>query len=273
MITVSAETILIKLCAGVTGITRRTDDEKERQDGRAIEVERTTTTRVNDPVEAGAAKKLLNQLRAVVQKHTTSILNLSLTNPEGLTLLRAEAEPIQHDIDSHNAAARFHKVDRALLCAPINLKVDSAAITEINRQIGEELRTARAFFDVEALPLPFDANAVEFKTWLNTLDNWLGRTKGLDKLFPTVTGEMIKQALESVRDLRCKVAESARDQIKTGALPAGALRGALQAVITDDSVLGLIDNAIGFVAITDSAARVANDNARDAGNHVSLEVH
>ena len=107
------------------------------------------------------------------------------------------------------------------------------------------------------------------KAWLVGVDNWRTRTKGLDKLFPTITGAMIGEALQSVTDLRTAVADQARAFEKTGQSPESALRSALQQVTAVPGALGLIDNAIGFVAITDSDAKVEAE-ALSAG---AVEVH
>lgn len=274
MLELSADTILVKLYAGVTGITRRTDDEKERTDGRATETERKVTTRLNDAQEATRAKKLLNQLRAVVDKHCTTVINISVAPARSVAALRVEIAPVQAEIDEHNRTARFHKVDRALVCVPISLKADPAAITEVCRQIADELKVARGFFDTANYAANGDAlagSAPTLAAWLPPVNNWIGRTRGLETLFPTITGQMIGEALQSVKDLRQKVADSCRAFEKAGQSPESALRSALGAVVAVPGALGLIENAIGFTAITDAEAKETSDAARAEGN--TIEVH
>lgn len=263
---ISADTILVKLYAGVTGISRRTDEEKEHRAGQTVETQRRVTTIVDNEAEATQAKKLLNVLRAIVAKHTTTVLNLSITTSGQLAAMRTELAPTQEAIEKHNATAQSHFVDRALVCAPINLRVDTAALTEVCRQISGELKAARAFFDLGLVSPDAD-----LKAWKVPVSNWLVRTKGLDTLFPTVTGEMIKGALESVRELYKRVGDSCRAFEKAGQSPESALRSALGAVVAVPEALGLIDNAIGFTAITDSSALEASNATRSEGN--SLEVH
>lgn len=261
---ISADTILVKLYAGVTGISRRTDEEKEHREGQTVETQRRTTTLLTNEAEATQAKKLLNVLRAIVAKYTTTVLNLSITTASQLAELHAELAPTQEAIEKHNATAHYHYVDRALVCAPINLRVDTAALTEVCRQISGELKAARAFFDGPP-------TTCDLKTWNVPVSNWLVRTKGLDTLFPTITGEMIKGALESVRELKKRVGDSCRAFEKAGQSPESALRSALGAVLAVPEALGLLDNAIGFTAIIDADAREASDATRSEGN--TLEVH
>jgi len=261
-LSLAANSVLVRLFVSVTGITRRTDDEKERVDGKALEVERTTTTRVNDPAEAGNAKKLANQLRAIADKHTASILGMSLTTAEKIPALRAEIDPVREAIRAHNASARFHRIDSALILAPIGLNADRETLTEVLRQVTDELKVAKAFF--ETTPAP---DAV-LKSWLVPLDNWRDRTKNLGNLFPNITGQCIAEALESVDDLRSKVAVAARSAEKVGHSPESALRNALQTVLSVGGALGLLDTAIGLTTVTDSEAKEQNDAAR-----AGAEVH
>lgn len=278
----SSDTILVKLYGGVTGVTRRTDDEKTTHLGVAVETQRTVTTRQADAQEAERAKKLLNKLRTVVDSYCTSILNLTVTTAGQLGALRAEVAPVQAQIDTHNRGARYHKIDRALICAPIGLKADPAALAAVCGQIADELRAARAFFELvpadpstagfgEALPPALPGGADSLARWLTPVDNWRQRTAGLDKLFPTITGQMIGEALESVATLRSKVANVARAFEKAGQSPESALRSALQSVTAEPGALGYIDNALGFVVVTDSQAKEAAEEAAAEGN--SIEVH
>jgi len=257
-LSLAANSVLVRLFVSVTGITRRTDDEKERVDGKALEVERTTTTRVNDPAEAGAAKKLANQLRAIADKHTASVLGMSLTTAEKIPALRAEIDPVREAIRAHNASARFHRIDSALILAPIGLNADRETLTEVLRQVTDELKVAKAFFDAATL----SPDAV-LKSWLVPLDNWRDRTKNLGNLFPNITGQCIAEALESVDDLRSKVAVAARSAEKVGHSPESALRNALQTVLSVGGALGLLDTAIGLTTVTDSEAKEQNDAARE----------
>lgn len=278
-IELSSDTVLVKLHGGVTGITRRTLDEKEHRDGKAVETQRTAITRQADAVEAERAKKLLNQLRATVDKHCTTALGLTLTNVSQLAALRAEIAPIQAEIDTHNTSARYHSIDRSLVCAPIGLRADPAALAEVCRQIADELKVAKAFFEIAPLhpvlgtdaPANIPGNATTLAVWLKPVDNWRTRTRGLDKLFPTITGQMIGEALQSVADLRTKVADLARAAEKAGQSPESALRTALQTVTAAPGALGLVENAIGFTAVTDAEAKATSDAARAEGN--TIEVH
>jgi hypothetical protein len=272
----SADTVLVKLYGGVTGITRRTNREDEHRDGKAVETTREVTTRQADAAEATRAKKLLNQLRSTVDKYCTSIINLTVASAHDLPRLRAEVAPIQAEIDTHNRTARFHKIDRALIMAPIALHADAAALTEVCRQICDELKTARAFFDLEILATV--ANTPEpLKAWLVSVDNWITRTAGLGSLFPTVTGQCIGEGIASVKELRVKVAKLTRANENAGQSPESALRGAIQTVTSVDGALGLLDSAIGLTAITDSEAKADSDALRTEGGGVDLpasaEVH
>ncbi len=262
----SADTIVVRLHGGVTGITRRTTDPEEHRDGAAVVTTREVTTRQADEAEATRAKKLLNALRSLVDKHTTTCVGFVLTNSASLKAMRAEIAQTQSEIQTHNETARYHFVDYSLICAPISLQADPAAITEVCRQIADELKVARKFFDA----LPADSTEV-LASWQTPVKNWLARTSGLDKLFPTITGQMIGEALQSVKDLRERVADSCKAFLKAGHSDESALRSAILAVTSVPGALGLIDNAIGFVAVTDADAKAANDEAREAGT--SVEVH
>ncbi len=270
----SADTVLVKLYGGVTGITRRTNKEDEQREGKAVLTTREVTTRQADAAEAERARKLLNQLRSTVDKYTTTVLNLTVTTTDKLAAMRAEIAPIQGEIDTHNRGAKHHTIDRSLICAPISLKADPAAIVEVCRQVSDELKVARGFFNVEAhgiLGADVATSDVTLDSWLPPVDNWIKRTKGLGSLFPTVTGQVIGEAIDSVRDLRKKVADSCRAFAKAGQGDESALRSALQAVNGVEGALGLLDTAIGLTAVVDSDAKQASEAARAEG--AAVEVH
>jgi hypothetical protein len=272
-ITLSANNVLVKVTGGVTGVTRRAEDKGTTQQGTAVETKNLITTRQADAQEAERARKLLNKLRSTADSYCTSVLNLTLTTIDQLPALRAEMAPIQKQIDAHNASARYHKVDRAFICAPIALNADPAALTEVCRQIADELKTARALFDLEA-GLASVANASEpLAAWLRPLDNWITRTKGLSALFPTVVGAAIGEGIESVKVLRCRVADSCRAFTKAGRAEDNALREALKTVGENPEAFGLLDSAIGLTTITDSDAKAESDALRAEGASVGVEVH
>lgn len=270
----SADTILVKLYGGVTGVTRRAEDKGRTVDGRAVETQNLITTRQADAQEAEKAKKLLAKLRAIVDSYCSTVININVTSADQLPKLRAEVTPVQEQIDAHNATARYHKVDRALICVPISLRADPIAIAEVCRQIGDELKVALAFFTLEERtegPPAIHGGADCAATWKAPVDNWLVRTKNLGRLFPTLTGQMITEAIESVRDLRKKVVDLAKASEKAGQLPESALRTAIETVIAVPGATGLIENAIGFTAITDSEAKAENEAVRAEG--ASVEIH
>lgn len=266
----SADTVLVKLFGSVSGITRRTNKEDEHRDGRAVETTREVTTRQADEGEATKAKKLLNQLRATVDKYCSTVINITVTTAAQLPAMRAEIAPIQAQIETHNAAAKHHFIDRALIMAPIALRADPAALTEVCRQISDELKAAWAFFEPEA----YADKALS--DWQGPVDNWLKRTKGLGSLFPTVTGQCIGDAIESVRDLRKRVGDLARAGEKAGQTPESALKSALTTITSIDGALGLLDSAIGLTAITrigltaitSTEAKAASDTLRAEGGGI-----
>lgn len=267
-ISLSSDTVLIRLHGGVTGITRRATAAEEERDGKAVTTTREITTRQADEVEATRAKKLLNALRSLVDKNTTTCVGMVITNTAGLKLMREEIAPIRAQIAAHNDVAKYHHVDYSFIAAPISLSADPAALAEVCRQIADELKVALAFFT--PAPLPSDSDGT-LEEWNVPVKNWIARTKGLDKLFPTITGQMIGEALQSVRDLREKVAASCKAFGKAGQSDESALRSALQAVAAVPGSLGLIENAIGFVTITDGDAKAANDEQRAEG--AGAEIH
>lgn len=258
----SADTVLVKLYGSVTGVTRRAEDKGTTQDGQAVETRNLVTTRQADASEAERARKLLHKLRAIVDSYTTTVLNLSIARASALPALREEVGPVQEQIEGHNRAARFHRVDRALIMVPVSLQADPAAITEVCRQICDELKTARSFFNAAQSPASLDE-------WLAPVDNWRTRTRGLGGMFPTVTGQVIGEAIQSVSDLRAKVANLARAKVKAGRADDSALREALREVAEDPGALGLIDSAVGLTAIVDTDSKEASDaiRAESAGVH------
>lgn len=270
-ISLSANNVLVKLTGGVTGVTRRAEDKGTTQQGTAVETKNLITTRQADAVEAERARKLLNKLRSTVDSYCFGLLNLTLTTVDQLPALRAEIAPIQKQIDAHNAAARYHRVDRSLIMAPIALNADPAALTEVCRGIAEELKAARAMFELESA-LASVANASEpLAAWLKPLDNWISRTKGLASFFPTVVGAAIGDGIDSVKVLRSKVADSTRAFVKAGRDEANSLREALKTVSENAEAFGLLDSAIGLTTITDSDAKAASDALAAEGG--SVEVH
>lgn len=265
----SNDTVLVRLSGGVTGITRRTTKPEETRDGKAVTTTREVTTRQADEAEATHAKKLLGALRSLVDKSTTTCVGMVITNSTKLRTMREEIAPIRAQIEAHNAGARYHYIDYSLICAPIALQVDPAALAEVCRQISDELKIARAFFS------PLKADSIDtLDSWNPAVKNWVQRTRGLDTLFPTLTGEMIGQALQCVKDLREKVGDLTRAKVKLSKGPEAALREALADLAADPANVGLIDNAIGFVAITDNDAKAQNEAVREAQaeNEAAAEV-
>lgn len=273
-IELSADTVLVKLYGGVTGVTRSAIDKGTKHDGRAVETTNLVTTRQADAVEAEKARKLLSKLRAIVDSYTTTVLNLTIANTGDLAALRAEVEPVQAQIEAHNAAAKFHRIDRALIMAPISLKADPAALTEICRQISDELKVARGFFQptFAANGDALSGQAATLAAWKVPVDNWMKRTKGLGALFPTITGQVITDAIDSVKVLRGRVVDGTKAFEKTGNSETTAFRKALTDVSTVDGALGLLDTAIGLTVITDGDAKAASDAARAEGNEITATL-
>lgn len=269
-LTLSANNVLVKLTGGVTGVTRRAEDKGTTQQGTAVETKNLITTHQADASEAERARKLLNKLRSVVDSYCFGMLNLTLTTIDQLPALRAEVGPIQKQIDAHNASARYHRVDRALIMAPIALNVDPAALTEVCRGIADELKVARTMFDLE-VALASVANASEpLAAWLKPLDNWINRTKGLASFFPTVVGAAIGDGIDSVKVLRSRVADSTRAFTKAGRAEDNALREALKTVAENPEAFGLLDSAIGLTTITDSDAKAESDALHAEGGSVGV---
>lgn len=255
-IELDANSVLVRCFISVTGISRSKLREEEEREGTALATTRETVTKIADTKEAEQAQKIANLLRTTVDRFVVNVLGLSLATASKLPELRAALAPVFADIEKHNATARYHKIDKALICAPIALNADRATITEVLRQISDELKTGRKFFDAEQ---PADAT---FKTWSTPLDNWRARTKGLDQLFPNVLGDCLRDALTSVTDLRKKVADLTRANAKVGQSDESAFKSALTTVVNVPGALGLIDSALGLTVITDVDAKAESDAAR-----------
>jgi hypothetical protein len=267
----AADTVLVKLYGGVTGVTRRAEDKGTTHDGRAVETKNLVTTRQADAQEATKAKKLLSQLRATVDKYCTSVLNLTVASAGELPTMRKEIAPIQKQIDDHNRAARFHKIDRALIMAPIMLKADPAALTEVCRQICDELKTARAFFEVTEAdpnkPNHLNVSVPTLADWLTPVNNWIARTKGPRGALPDC--DRRSRRWHQGKELATG-SPSPRANVEAGQSDESALRGALQTVTGVEGAMGLLDSAIGLTAITDSDAKAASDAARAEGASVGI---